>query len=197
VGYYPLTLSAPGALLRAEFAAIGADALAQLAWGASADGPWAVVPAAALSPAVAAAEDAYQERRSAEEAGWSTWDADDMLSSVLLPAGLALPLAFLESRAPRAIFLHAGKMEGSLAASLKPCTSLSPNQVAVVSSTATAACASPVEAAAAAIAPRPQQDVFRARISDCGTALDADVRPLGRRNSSRRVSWETGGLREK
>jgi len=77
VGYYPLVLSAAGVLLRAEFAVIGANAVAQLAWGASADGPWAVVPAAALSPAVAPAEDAYQERRSAEDAGWSTWDCRD------------------------------------------------------------------------------------------------------------------------
>ena len=99
VGYYPLTLPAAGALLRAEYAAIGAVAIAQLAWGASKDGPWAVVPAAALSPAVAPAEDAYQERRSAEDAGWSTWDYRDMLSSVLLPGGLALPLSFVDARA--------------------------------------------------------------------------------------------------
>jgi putative isomerase len=99
VGYYPLVLNATGVLLRAEFAVIGADAIAQVAWGASADGPWAVVPAEALSPAVAAAEDAYQERRSAEDAGWNTWDFNDMLSSVLLPAGLALPLSFVDARA--------------------------------------------------------------------------------------------------
>jgi hypothetical protein len=40
--------------------------------------------------------------------------------------------------------------------------------------------------------------VFRAGAVDCGGAIDADVRPLGRRqHNSRRVSWSPGGLSEK
>ena len=116
VGYYPLVIGARGALLRAEFAAIGADAVARVSWGASPDGPWAPIPAAALAPAVAAAEDAYQERRSAEEAGWSTFDPRDMLASVLLPTGVAFPLAFVDAAARQTT----RNVQMSCAASLRP-----------------------------------------------------------------------------
>ena len=102
VGYYPLPLSPTGSLLRVEYAAIGENATAQVAYSLSAAGPWTPLPADLLSPAIPAPEDAYQARRSAEEVGWGTFDAKDMLSSVLLPSGLAFPLSFYDAGAKQA-----------------------------------------------------------------------------------------------
>ena len=101
VGYYPILLDARGSLLRVEYTALGPDALAQVSWSASRDGPWEVIPSAQLTPAASAAEDAYQERRAAEEAGWGTFDARDMLASVLLPSGLSLAAAFHDAGGSR------------------------------------------------------------------------------------------------
>lgn len=97
VGYYPLMLQPGGSRLRAEFAAIGESAFARLYIGISPSGPWNLIPSSLLSPTQSAAEDTYQSRRSAEEVGWNTYDPSDMLSSVLLPSGLAFPLAFSDT----------------------------------------------------------------------------------------------------
>lgn len=101
LGYYPLLIPASGSRLRGEFAALGEAAFARLLSAPTASGPWTPVPSALLAPTQSAAEDAYQQRRSAEEAGWGTWDSGDMLSSVLLPSGLAFPLAFKDAQSGR------------------------------------------------------------------------------------------------
>jgi putative isomerase len=97
-GYYPLTLAPGGSRLRVEYAAIGDQAFVQLFTGPTDAGPWALVPSSLLTPILTPAEDTYQEARSVEEAGWNTWDSEDMLSSVLLPSGLAFPLSFSDAK---------------------------------------------------------------------------------------------------
>ena len=96
-GYYPVAISPTGALLRVEYAALGEGATAQVAWGPAQGGPWAPLPPSSLSPALPPEEATYQARRSEEEAGWGTFDPNDLLSSVLLPSGLSLSLSFLDS----------------------------------------------------------------------------------------------------
>jgi len=98
VALYPLVIEPGGSRLRVEFAAIGEAAFAQVHAGPSASGPWALVPSSLLTPTQSAAEDTYQSRRSVEERGWNTWDTGDMLSSVLLPSGLAFPLSFSDAK---------------------------------------------------------------------------------------------------
>lgn len=116
VSYYPLLLDPLGSLLRVEYAALGPNATAQVCWGQSRDGPWAVIPTEYLSPLVSAAEDAYQERRSVEESGWGTWDPADMLASVLLPSGLSFKLLFLDTATKQAT----GDLKMTCAGSLRP-----------------------------------------------------------------------------
>ena len=99
VSYYPLVLKPSGSFVRAEFAVLGDSPTAALWWALNATGPWAVLPSNSLAPAASAAEDVYQTRRSTEEVGWNTWDADDMLTSVLLPSGIAYSLSFYDKTA--------------------------------------------------------------------------------------------------
>ena len=98
VSLYPLALRPGGSLLRVEFAAAGAGAGARLQVGPTPQGPWAPLPAPALSAAaLPPAELLYQQRRSQEEAGWGTFDQASMLNHVLLPSGMTIALSFLDS----------------------------------------------------------------------------------------------------
>ena len=98
IGYYPLTLKPDGSSLRIEYSAIGDNPSAVLLTSQSQTGPWVIIPSALLTPSLSLAEDTYQNTRSVEESGWNSWQASDMLSSVLLPSGISISLSFFDSQ---------------------------------------------------------------------------------------------------
>jgi putative isomerase len=98
IGYYPLELQPSGSSIRVEYGVIGDNPSAELLYSQSQTGPWTIIPSALLTPSLSPSEDTYQNTRSVEERGWNSWQASDMLSSVLLPSGISMSLSFFDSK---------------------------------------------------------------------------------------------------